>query len=232
MPARGIPTPRNAQESQSWWPLEGARLLTQLAVDGGHPSLVVAIARGLRKMVEPLQVVRRQLDADRGGVLLEVSTPLRARNRDEVVSLCEDPSDCQLGRGHALLGRDLLDLGDQIAVGLEILPREARAPTAEVVLVQLLRGAEPAREEAATERRVRDEADPKLAAGAKDLGLRIARPQRVLGLQRGDGVDGVRAAQGLRCCFAEADVADLALLDELGQRADRLLDGDVGIDAM
>jgi hypothetical protein len=103
-------------------------------------------------MVEPLQVVRRQLDVDRGGVLLEVSTPLRARNRDEVVPLCEDPSDCQLGRGDALLGRELLDLGGQVAVSLEILPRETWAPTAEVVLVQLLRRAEPAGEEAATER--------------------------------------------------------------------------------
>jgi hypothetical protein len=70
------------------------------------------------------------------------------------------------------------------------------------------------------------------ARGRKDIGLRIARPERVLGLQRGDGVDGVRATQGLRCRFAQADVTDLALLDELGQRADRLLDGDVGIDAM
>ena len=64
--------------------------------------------------------------------------------------------------------------------------RGLRAP--EVVLVELVGRREAAGEEAAPERRVGDEADAELAAGRQDLRLGVARPQRVLGLQRGDRV--------------------------------------------
>ena len=56
------------------------------------------------------------------------------------------------------------------------------------------------------------------------LGLGIARPQRVLGLHGGDRVDGVRAPDRLGRRLAEPEVEDLALLHELGHRADGLLD--------
>ena len=108
--------------------------------------------------------------------------------------------------------------------------RGPRAP--EVALVQLVRRREAAGEKAAPERRVGDEADPQLAAGRQDLGLRVARPERVLGLHGGDRMDGVRAADRVGRGLAEADVAHLALLDELAHRADRLLDRNVGVDAV
>ena len=109
---------------------------------------------------------------------------------------------------------------------------EARLVAAEVVLVELVGGAEAAAEEAAPERRVGDEADAELAQRRQDLRLDVARPQRVLGLHRGDRVDGVRAADRLRRGLAQPDVADLALGDELGERADRLLDRRARVDAV
>ena len=69
---------------------------------------------------------------------------------------------------------------------------------AEVVLQEVVRRAEATGQEAAPERRVRDEADAELAHRRQDLLLGIARPQRVLGLKRGDRVHGVGAADGLR----------------------------------
>ena len=57
-------------------------------------------------------------------------------------------------------------------------------------------------EEAAPERAVGDEADAELAHGGEDLVLGIPAPERVLGLQGGDGMDRVRPAdrgrRGLR----------------------------------
>ena len=57
-------------------------------------------------------------------------------------------------------------------------------------------------------------------------------PKGVLGLKGGDGVDLVGAADGGGRGFGEAEVFDLAGLDELGHGADGVFDGGVGIDAM
>ncbi len=65
---------------------------------------------------------------------------------------------------------------------------------------------------------------PSSRSGRQDLVLGIAAPERVLGLQRGDRVDRVGAADRLRRRLGEAEVAHLALLDQLGHRADGLLD--------
>ena len=79
-------------------------------------------------------------------------------------------------------------------------------------------------QEPAAERRVGHDPDPELARGGEDLVLDVARPQRPLRLQRGDRVDRARAAERLGRRLAEPEVAHLALLHELGHRADRLLD--------
>ena len=80
--------------------------------------------------------------------------------------------------------------------------------------------------------RVGDEADAELAHGRQHRVLGVARPQRVLRLQRRDRVHGVRAADRLRRGLREPEVADLALLDQLLHRADRLLDRDGLVDAV
>ena len=178
------------------------------------------------------EVLGAELDVGRGRVLLEVAPALRARDRDEVVALREHPREGQLRGRDALLLGDLRDLGGQLQVGVQVLAGEARAAAAEVLLVELVGRLEAAREEAAPERRVGDEADPELAAGGQHPGLGVAGPQRVLGLHGGDGVDGVRAADGLRRRLAEPEVEHLARLHELGHRADGLLDRHVGIDAV
>ena len=113
---------------------------------------------------------------------------------------------------------------------LEVLAGEARVGLAPVVVGELLGGADRAGEEAVAERRVGHEADAQLAQQRQQLGLRVTGPQRVLGLQRGDRVDGVGAADRLGAGLGQADVPDLALGDQLGQRADGLLDRRVRVD--
>jgi len=78
--------------------------------------------------------------------------------------------------------------------------------------------------------RVWNEADAQLAQQRHQLGLRVTRPQGVLGLERDDRLHGVGSADRGRAGLGQADVSDLALGDQLGQGADGVLDGDLRID--
>ena len=56
--------------------------------------------------------------------------------------------------------------------------------------------------------------------------------QRVLALQGGDRVHGVRPAEGVGRGLGQPEVADLAGLDQLGHGADRVLDRHGRVDAV
>ena len=90
-------------------------------------------------------------------------------------------------------------------------------------LLRPVPGEEPAGEDA-----VRGHSDAELAAGGQDLVLDPTREERVLDLQVGDGVDGVRAADGLGAALGEPDVPNVARLHHFRDGADGLLDRDVG----
>ena len=60
--------------------------------------------------------------------------------------------------------------------------------------------------------------------------LRLAPPQRVFALQRGDRLDGVGATDRLRSGFRQAEMLDLALGDQLAHRPGDVLDRHVAID--
>src|SRR5712691_4756577 len=59
--------------------------VTWSAVDGGHVRLVVAFAGGRGEVVEPLDLLRAQLDPVGSRVLLDAGRPLGARDRGNVV---------------------------------------------------------------------------------------------------------------------------------------------------
>jgi hypothetical protein len=73
-------------------------------------------------------------------------------------------------------------------------------------------------------------ADAEVATGGEDLVLDPARDEGVLDLEIGHRADAVSTANRLRADFREAYVMDIALVDQLGDRADGLLDRDVGVD--
>ncbi|MCW0424987.1 hypothetical protein NB713_002930 [Xanthomonas sacchari] len=99
-----------------------------------------------------------------------------------------------------------------------------------VVGLEILRRADRPGQEAAAQRRVRHEADAQLAHRLQHaVVFRIARPQRVLALQRGDRMHRVRAADGGRGGFGQAEEAHLALFHQPRHRPDRVLDRHVRI---
>src|SRR5689334_14688035 len=102
----------------------------------------------------------------------------------------------------------------------------------EVVLAEIVRRREAPGEEAAAERAVGDEADPELADGVEHLALGIPSPERPFRLQRRDRMDGVRAADRPSAGLGEAEMLHLSGLDQLGHRADRLLDRRFRVDAV
>ena len=76
----------------NWTPLAGS------VVDGGHVVFVVAFAGGRSEVVEPFDLFGAQLDAVGGRVFLDARDPLGARDRGDVVTLGEQPGQCDLRR--------------------------------------------------------------------------------------------------------------------------------------
>jgi len=73
-------------------------------------------------------------------------------------------------------------------------------------------------------------ANAEFGTGRQHLRIGIAGPQRLLALHRGDGMDGVRAPNGIGTGLRESEVSDLALRDQLGYRPRDVFDGHVWID--
>jgi hypothetical protein len=90
------------------------------AVDCGNVRLVVALAAGGGEIVEPSDLLRAQLDAVGGGVLLDAGDALGPGDRGDVVSLREQPGQSDLRRCGVDLGGDGLDLVDDAEVLLEV----------------------------------------------------------------------------------------------------------------
>ena len=155
---------------------------------------------------------------------------LGARDRDDVAAGRLDEGQGDLS-GRAALGlRQLVDDFDDGDVGRQVVPLEPGVVATEVRLVELVERTELAGEEPASERAVRDEADAELAQRREDLLFRVARPDRVLGLEGRNGMHCVGAADGGGRRLGEPEIADLALRHQLAHRADRLLDRRIGVD--
>src|SRR5581483_9677767 len=226
--ASGWFSPQRSDETL--WRSAAPPISAYLAIHGRHVG--VAVAGRFAELVELREILGRELDLARGGVLLEVRPPPSARNGNDVVAAREHPRDRDLRRRCVLRLRDLLDALGELHVALEVLALEARVVAPEVVVVQLVRRGEATGEEAAAEWAVRDEPDAELAQRVEDVALEIARPDRVLRLQRGDRVHGMRAPDRLGRRLREAEVTHLPGGDELSHRADRLLDRRQRVDAV
>ena len=78
---------------------------------------------------------------------------------------------------------------------------------------------------------VGDEANAELFEQRDDFEFGLAPPEGVLVLEGGDGLDGVGAADGLGAGFGEAEVLNLASVNEVLDGAGDVFDGDIGVDA-
>ena len=144
----------------------------------------------------------------------------------------EQPGERELGGAHVLLRGQLLQTLDEREVAVDVLGLKARHAAPEVGRAESSRIGDRARQEAAAERAVGDEPDAELGAEVEQRVLRVAGPERVLGLQRRHRVRRVRADDRRRRRFADAEMADLALGDQPRHGAHRVLDGHGRIDAV
>src|SRR5208282_444932 len=169
-------------------------------VDQMHHLFRIARSRGGARgkdFVQTAQVIRSQFQIHRRGVFLEILTPLRAGDGDNVVTLRQHPGERQLCRLTFFFARDLFHFLYQIQILLKVFALEARRQTAIIIRRQVFELLELAGKKPASERTVGDKADSEFAAGRQDFHFRIARPQRILRLQRRDGMHFHRAPQRL-----------------------------------
>src|SRR5436190_14122175 len=94
---------------------------------------------------------------ERADVLFQIGAPLRAGDGHDVAPLREQPRERKLRRLTTLLRRDLFDPFDEAQVMREVLALEARELSAAIMLRQIGRLPELARQEAAPQRTVGDE---------------------------------------------------------------------------
>ncbi len=113
----------------------------------------------------------------------------------------------------------------------EVVALEAGRVGPEVARGELPVGGEVAGDQSAREHPVRRDGDAQLTGGGQDLVLDGAGDQRVLDLQVRDRRGGGGPADGVGADLAEADVPDVAPLDEFRDGADGLLDRHVGVGA-
>src|SRR5262249_58117631 len=103
--------------------------------------------------------------------------------------------EAELRRRAAFLRGELFERVDELLVLLRVAALEARHAAASVILRQVS-SRNRAREKAAAERRVGEEADAELVGERENLRLDVAGPQRILGLHCGHWVHLVGAAGG------------------------------------
>src|SRR5689334_24458641 len=96
-----------------------------------------------------------------------------------------------------LLGEGGEAVGELLVVG-EGIAGEARIGAAEIIRRQGVRRLDLAGEEGTAQRAIGDEGDAELAAGGEELALRPAGPERILALQRRDGMHLMSAAKRFR----------------------------------
>src|SRR5205823_10984530 len=135
-------------------------------------------------------------------------------NRDDVVASAQDPRQGELRRGHAFLGRELAELLGERLVPTEVVPLEPWNGPSEIVSAEFVRGPNLSREESPAQGAVCDEPDAEFPHRGKDFPLRVAGPERILGLERGDRMDCVRAPNRRRGRLRESEVSDLAFVDK------------------
>src|SRR5262249_52404909 len=109
------------------------------AVHRAHVLIALPAGRAFRcRLVDPLQVLARQGDPERGHVLLQVLAALGARDGNDALPLGQEPRQGQLGRRHLLRGGDLPYPVHELQVLLEILSLKPRPMATPVVLWQIL----------------------------------------------------------------------------------------------
>jgi hypothetical protein len=204
-----------------------------LFVDAGHGCGDVTVSgesAGRSDFFDTLQVVLRQPDIDGCGIFFQIFHTLRAGDGDYVIALVEQSRQRELRCRAAFFGSNFFQVLADAQVLFDVSLLEARMVFAVIVLLEILRfqrAQEPAAEWAVCNKR-----DAEFSGGGEDSVFGITCPERVLGLQSGDGMHPVGSTD---CCcggFRESEVFYLALLNKFCHGADGFFDGNFGVDAV
>src|SRR5262249_45296144 len=144
--------------------------------------------------------------------------------------LRQHPGKGDLGASDLLTRGDLTDAIHEGLIRLESSGCEARERIAEVVAVELRVRADGAGEEASPKRAVGNEPDPELPERRENSALGLPPPKRIFALQSGDRLNRMGAADSLGAGFGQAEIPDLALLDEISHVTGDHFDRYGGID--
>ena len=77
-----------------------------------------------------------------------------------------------------------------------------------------------------------NEPDPEFLERRDHFRFRLSPPERIFALERGDGLNCVRATDGLHARFRKSEVLHLALLNQVLHRSRHVFDRHVRIDAV
>ena len=152
-----------------------------------------------------------------------------AWNRHDERLLREQPRQRELRPAAARLAGNRSVLVEEPQVLRVILRGEARHGATDVARLELVGVAQLTAEEPSRERTERDERHAELAAGVEHRDLRVARPERILALDRRHRVHGMRLAQRRGGDLRQADRPDLPLVHQIRQRPDAVRDRHVRI---
>src|ERR1700676_1497029 len=155
-----------------------------------------------------------------------------AWDRNHPRLLRQQPRERDLSRRRFLPFCDAAEQINEGLIRLESLRREARQGTAEVGAVELRIFFDRACEKALSQGAVRDKPNPEFLQGRYHFLFGSPRPQRVLALESGDGLDGVSAADRLPARFGKAEVLDLALLNQILHRSRNVFDWHARVNPM
>ena len=152
-----------------------------------------------------------------------------ADQRDDLLALGEHPGDRRRGDADAARMGCFAQSLDQREIVVEIVAGKARREGAEIGGMRA-RLRPMAGDEAARQHAVGGDADAERAAGRQDFTFDHAHDERIFDLQVGDRVNRRGAADGRCADLGEPDRPHIAGLDHIGDRADRILDRNVGVE--
>lgn len=151
---------------------------------------------------------------------------------DNVLSLCQQPSQGQLTGSDVLFGSNLLYSLDELEILVKVSSLKPRGTPSVITRLKVVRALDPTREKPATKRTVCDRPNAQIPHRRQYLILGIPAPQGIFGLQGHQRISGMSSADRRGCCFRNTDVPNLPLTDQVGYGADRFFYGNCQVNAM
>src|SRR5450830_506401 len=184
----------------------------------------------LQHLGDALQVFSAEQQVGSGQVLVQALRLGGAGDRCNPGALGQQPGQGHLGRGGLARCGDVAQGLHQGLVGLACFDAEARHHVAKIIGAEFGLGGDGPGQKALAQGAEGHEADTQLLQQRQDLLLGLAPPQRVFALQGRHGLHGMGPANRLGPGLGQAEVAHLALGDQLFHGAGHVLHRHLGID--